>query len=103
MAPVSHGKKTWPRRTCPSRGPMRHGHTVGLDIPRQVARLQSLTPLLQARVHSTVAQVGTQSASNGPGGYEVTRARFDRSPVKIESGTQVASRGPTWRTATPLV
>ena len=29
-------------------GPVRHWHTVGVDIPRQVARLQSLTPLLQA-------------------------------------------------------
>src|SRR5262245_20068806 len=34
--------------TFPSRGLMRHWHTVGLDIPRQVARLQSLTPLIQA-------------------------------------------------------
>jgi hypothetical protein len=31
-------------------GPVRHWHTVGLDIPRQVARLQSLTPLLQATI-----------------------------------------------------
>jgi hypothetical protein len=29
-------------------GPVRRGHTVGLDIPRPVARLQSRTPLLQA-------------------------------------------------------
>jgi len=28
---------------------MRHRHTVDLDIPRQVAPLQSLTPLLQAK------------------------------------------------------
>jgi len=28
---------------------MHHWHTVGLDIPCQVARLQSLTPLLQAQ------------------------------------------------------
>jgi hypothetical protein len=28
---------------------MHHRRTVGLDIPCQVARLQSLTPLLQAR------------------------------------------------------
>ena len=31
-------------------GPVRHWHTFGLDIPCQVARLQSLTPLLQAVV-----------------------------------------------------
>jgi gamma-glutamyl:cysteine ligase YbdK (ATP-grasp superfamily) len=78
---------------------MRHWHTVGLDIPRQVARLQSLTPLLQARIHSTLADSETQPSNNG---QEVTRARFDRNKVKIESGTQVASRGPTWRMATPL-
>src|SRR5215831_4876575 len=43
-------EKRWPLRTSPSRGPMRHWHTVGLDIPCQVARLQSPTPLLQATV-----------------------------------------------------
>jgi hypothetical protein len=32
-----------------------------------------------------------------------SKERFDRIHVKIESGTQVASRGPTWRNATPLV
>ena len=48
MAPVSNGRITWPLMTFPPRGPMHHWHTVGLDIPRQVARLQSLTPLLQA-------------------------------------------------------
>jgi hypothetical protein len=31
------------------------------------------------------------------------RAGVGEEFVKIESGTQVASRGPTWRTATPLV
>ena len=31
-----------------SPGVMHHRRTVGLDIPCQVARLQSLTPLLQA-------------------------------------------------------
>jgi hypothetical protein len=31
-------------------GPVRHWHTVGLDIPCPVARLQSRTPLLQATV-----------------------------------------------------
>ena|SRR5438093_9433609 len=60
MAPVSNGKKTWPLRTSPFRGPMRHWHTVGLDIPCQVARLQSLTPLLQANVDFTRASKATQ-------------------------------------------
>jgi site-specific DNA recombinase len=40
----------WPLRTSPPKGPMRPWHTVGLDIPRPVARLQSRTPLLQAMV-----------------------------------------------------
>jgi hypothetical protein len=46
MAPVSNGSKN----VAPDvwgQGPVRHWHTVGLDIPCQVARLQSLTPLLQ--------------------------------------------------------
>jgi len=49
MALVSNGREN----AAPDRsgqGPVRHGHTVGLDIPCQVARLQSLTPLLQATV-----------------------------------------------------
>jgi hypothetical protein len=48
MAPVSDGenKKAWQEN--PARR-MRHRHTVDLDIPRQVAPLQSLTPLLQAK------------------------------------------------------
>src|SRR5262245_53848212 len=59
--------KERPLKTCPSRGPMRHWHTVGLDIPRPVARLQSLTPLLQATVHSTLAKDATQSTGNRRG------------------------------------
>jgi hypothetical protein len=43
-------EKKWPLKRFPSRGPMHHWRTVGLDIPCQVARLQSLTPLLQAMV-----------------------------------------------------
>ena len=60
----------WPRRTCPSRGPMRHWHTVGLDIPRPVARLQGRTPLLQARV---IVPGEGRDTTNGrwPGGDEV--------------------------------
>jgi hypothetical protein len=45
---VRWGKKE-PPKDCSFRGPMHHRRTVGLDIPCQVARLQSLTPLLQAR------------------------------------------------------
>ena len=48
----------------------------------------------------TLATGETQRTGDG---QEVTRSGFKRCPVKIESGTQVASRGPTWRTATPLV
>jgi hypothetical protein len=78
---------------------MRHWHTVGLDIPRQVARLQSLTPLLQAMVILPYAKEEVQRTGESP---EIAKARFTKFHVKIESGTQVASRGPTWRIATPL-
>jgi hypothetical protein len=47
MTPVSDGKKDPWRFDSP--GVMHHRRTVGLDIPCQFARLQSLTPLLQAR------------------------------------------------------
>jgi len=46
MAPGSDGKARPPRIDL--EGPMHHRRTVGLDIPCQVALLQSLTPLLQA-------------------------------------------------------
>jgi hypothetical protein len=49
MTPVSDGDKKDLWRFLFPRGRMRHRRTVGLDIPCQVARLQSLTPLLQAR------------------------------------------------------
>jgi hypothetical protein len=47
MAPVSDGgtKKTLAEQSTRE---MPHRRTVDLDIPRQVAPLQSLTPLLQA-------------------------------------------------------
>ena len=93
---MSNGNKNAAPETSPPRGPMHHWHTVGLDIPCQVARLQSLTPLLQATVILLWCVIDTTN-------QEVSGARFDRIHVKIESGTQVASRGPTWRIATPLV
>ena len=46
MTPVSDGKSKAPEDDL--EGPMHHRRTVGLDIPCQVALLQSLTPLLQA-------------------------------------------------------
>jgi hypothetical protein len=45
---------------------MHHWHTVSLDIPCQVARLQSLIPLLQAMIHFTLANDTTPLT----GGYE---------------------------------
>src|ERR1700730_13376059 len=41
---------------------MHHRRTVGLDIPCQVARLQSLTPLFQARRSLTASRTGTRPA-----------------------------------------
>jgi hypothetical protein len=46
------------------------------------------------------AQGGTQRADAR---QEVTRSGFQKSSVKIASGTPVASRGPPWRRATPWV
>ena len=42
---------------------MHHRRTVGLDIPCQVALLQSLTPLLQAKAHCTLAKDVAQPSS----------------------------------------
>lgn len=47
MALVSHGRDN-AAPDLMGQGPVRHGHTIGLDIPCQVARLQSQTSLLQA-------------------------------------------------------
>src|SRR5262249_6690276 len=68
-------KKTRPLKTFPSRGLMRHWHPVGLGIPRQVARLQSLTPLPQALVFY-LAKDETQRTGDS---REVTRSGFPRS------------------------
>src|SRR5260221_8774079 len=98
MALVSNGRKNGAPDVF-GEGPVRHWHTVGLDIPRPVARLQSPTLLLQAMLfYSDKGRITTKGD-----GREVTRSELKRRYVKIESGTQVASRGPTWRMATPLV
>jgi hypothetical protein len=55
--------KTRPLKRSGFRGPMRHWHTVGPDIPCQVARLQSLTPLLQAKVHCSLVKDVAQPSS----------------------------------------
>ena len=46
---MADGDKKRPLEKLIPKGPMHHRHIIGLDIPCQVARLQSLTPLLQAR------------------------------------------------------
>ena len=48
----------------------------------------------------TLAKDETQRTGESSGACEIWFRRFH---VKIESGTQVASRGPTWRIATPPV
>ena len=80
-------------------GPVRPWHTVGLDIPRPVARLQSRTPLPQASIILPRRRAKYHEQAMVA---RVTTFGFTRSQVKIESGTEVASRGPTWRSATPL-
>jgi hypothetical protein len=51
---LRHGSGVqWQKNVAPGvlgQGPVRPWHTVGLDIPCPVARLQSRTPLLQATV-----------------------------------------------------
>ena len=64
---------------------MHHWHTVGLDIPCRVARLQRPTPPPSDEQFRTL------------------KDNYQESIIKIEGGTQVASRGPTWRIATPPV
>jgi hypothetical protein len=102
MAPVSNGGKARPLKMLAPSGPMRHWHTVGLDIAHQVARLQSLTPLLEA-----TAILPWRNDQTQPTGDRLDRRSceiwFRRFHVKIKSGTQVASRGQTWGIATPPV
>jgi hypothetical protein len=81
MALVSNGNKNAPE-TSPSRGPMHHWHTVGLDIPRQVARLQSLTPLLQA----TVILPWSVTRHNQSGGFEREVRQDPRQDRERDSG-----------------
>jgi len=51
MTPVSDGRHNKSGLSAKlAKGRVDHRRTVGLDIPCQVARLQSLTPLLQAIV-----------------------------------------------------
>jgi hypothetical protein len=57
-------------------GPVRLKHTVGLDIPCQVARLQSLAPLLQAIV-----------ILPGRGENHKERALVARCAIRIEDGS----------------
>jgi hypothetical protein len=47
---MASGVRWWEKKSLAGRParPMHHRRTVDLDIPRQVAPLQSLTPLLQA-------------------------------------------------------
>jgi hypothetical protein len=62
IAPVSDGGKKRPLECSP--GVMHHRRTVGLDIPCQVARLQSLTPLLQPVGNIADARKRTRPASH---------------------------------------
>ena len=64
---------------------MRHWHTVGLDIPCQVARLQSLTPLLQASVFY-LAKDGTQPNRRHARGYEIQVPEGSRQDRERDSG-----------------
>jgi hypothetical protein len=70
-----------------------------------VADLLSGFRRLRAGDRGPIAAPRTPLASSllpgmAPGALQRSRGGFH---VEIESGTQVAPRGPTWRTATPLV
>src|SRR5262249_19288880 len=99
MTPVSDGRKMAPK-DVPVPGP-----DAPLAHRRPGYSLSGCTP---AGPDSASPGTGNCSLTKGEAqrrgdGQEVTRSGFKRWSVKIESGTQVASRGPTWRKATPLV
>src|SRR5262245_51564951 len=99
MTPVSNGRKMAPENVSvpgPD-APLAHrrpGYSLSGCTP---AEPDSASP---GNNHFSLAKDGTQ---RGGDEGEVMESRFTRLAVKSESGTQVASRGPTWRTATPLV
>src|ERR1043166_5057331 len=98
MTPVANGRKMAPENVCVP-GPevplahRRPGYSSSGCTP---AEPDSASP---GTGHFSLAKGETQRRGDG---QEVPRSGFKRCPVKIESGTQVASRGPTWRNATPL-
>src|SRR5262249_37470949 len=97
--PVSNGGKNVAPENVSVPGPdvplahRRPGYSLSGCTP---AEPDSASP---GKGNCTRAKDGTQRTGSG---QEVTRAKFQKLAVKIESGTQVASRGPTWRSATPL-
>jgi hypothetical protein len=81
---------------------------VGLDIHTKRISICALSETgrvaRRSRVRSIEYFPPTKGESQRTGdSREVTRSGFKKFHVKIESGTQVASRGRTWRIATPLV
>src|SRR5262249_11308093 len=99
MTPVSNGRKMAPKNVS----------VPGPDAPLAHRRPgYSSSGCTPAEPDSASPGTGYCSPAKGEtqrrgDGWEVTRSGFKRCLVKIESGTQVASRGPTWRRATPLV
>src|ERR1043166_3122235 len=90
----------WPRRTSVSRGPRCHWHTVGLDIPRPVARLQSRTPLLQALVILAWRRARRNEEAmvrrcRGPGSRGV-RSR-SRAGLRLHPGVRHGATRRRWR------
>src|ERR1700736_4410390 len=99
MAPVSDGEQKEslagkPRQADAPSAHRRPGYSSSGCTP---AEPDSASP---GNGNFTLAKKETQRTRENP---EVTRSRFTRFHVKTESGTQVASRGPTWRIATPPV
>src|SRR5215475_5512902 len=99
MTPVSNGRKMAPKNVSvpgPD-APLAHRRPGYSSSGCTPAEPDSASP---GNGNCTLVKDGTQRRGDG---QEVTRSESKRLPVKIESGIQVASRGPTWRSATPLV
>src|SRR5262249_34552588 len=99
MPPVSKGRKMAPEIvSVPGpEAPLAHRRPGYSSSGCTPAEPDSASP---GHSHFSLGEDGDKRAGHGP---EVARSGFQRLHVKIESGTQVASRGPTGRSATPLV
>jgi hypothetical protein len=93
MTPVSEGEKNDPWR-FDAPGVMHLRRTVGLDIPCQVARLQSLTPLLQARGVYRAPGEGTRLAEAREFARRIARSETQHGSPRKDASVQVGKDTP---------